>query len=348
MKQGLKLFPLVFLLALFLAASGKAAEIRSESETETRLAIRTPENAVKKGEDFSVAVVLSGNPGFHSAGFTLTYDKSAMKCTGIKKGSVLKNSMDALNPDGADGAVVSAMSLRMMSENGVLAEFFFQALKPFNSFPFALTEVTLTDFDGKELPCAIPSLFADISGHWAETAVIKAAQKGMFDGFSDGTFRPQAVLTRGEYVAALWKMAGQPAVTGKTSFQDIAVQSEAVRDAVRWAYESGYINGTSSTTFSPDSPLTRQAAVKILFAFHGGKSGEEALLSSFIDNAFADSDKISVWARPAMNWAVYYKLIQGDGTAALNPGAIMTRAQAAVLLNRYLEIYSTQKEAELP
>ena len=49
-----------------------------------------------------------------------------------------------------------------------------------------------------------------------------------------------------------------------------------------------------------------------------------------------------------MNWAVYYKLIQGDGTAALNPGAIMTRAQAAVLLNRYLEIYSTQKEAELP
>ena len=337
MKQGLKLFPLVFLLALFLTAPGRTAE--TQPETETGLIIQTPESAVKTGEAFSVAVILSGNPGFHSAGFTLSYDKSAMKCTGIEKGSVLEESMYVLNPDGVNGAVVSAMSLRMMSENGVLAEFFFQALKPIDSFPFALTEVTLTDFDGKDLPCTVPSLFTDISGHWAETAVIKAVQKGMFDGFSDGTFRPWEVLTRGEYVAALWKMVGQPAVTGKTPFQDIAEQSQAVRDAARWAYKSGYINGTGSTTFSPDSPLTRQAAVKILFAFYGGKSGEEALLSGFIDNAFADSDKISVWARPAMNWAVYNKLIQGDGTACLNPGAIMTRAQAAVLLNRYLEIY---------
>ena len=346
MKQCLKLFPLVLLLALFLTAPGRAAGTKSEAET--RLEIQVPESAVKKGEEFSVTVVLSGNPGFHSAGLTLTYDKSAMECTGIEKGSVLKGSMDALNPDGVNGAVVSAISLRMMSGNGVLAEFFFQAVKPLDAFPFALTEVTLTDFDGKELPCTAPSLFADISGHWAETAVIKAVQKGMFDGFPDGTFRPQAVLTRGEYVAALWNMAGQPTVTGKTSFQDIATQRKAVRDAVQWAYVSGYISGTSTATFSPDLPLTRQAAVKILFAFHGEKSGAETLLSSFIDNAFTDSDKISVWARPAMNWAVYHELIQGDRTAALNPGAIMTRAQAAVLLNRYLETYPMQEGAELP
>ena len=162
MKQCLKLFPLVLLLALFLTAPGRAAGTKSEAET--RLAIQTPESAVKKGEEFSVTVVLSGNPGFHSAGLTLTYDKSAMECTGIEKGSVLKGSMDVLNPDGANGAVVSAISLRMMSGNGVLAEFFFQAVKPLDAFPFALTEVTLTDFDGKELPCTAPSLFADISG----------------------------------------------------------------------------------------------------------------------------------------------------------------------------------------
>lgn len=334
MKMAFKKFLFISFLILLLAPSGRATEAVFE--------VCPPENAVGEGELFSVTVALSENPGFATISFTLPYDRHLMECTHIKTGMLLDAGMSVVNPVAPGGALVSAISLNPISGNGILAEFYFRTRISMDFFPFFLTNVIITDFDGNAFPCTIPSLFTDIGGHWAEASIIMAVQRGIFRGFPNQTFRPDVALTRAEYVTALWNIAGSPDVKRKTPFSDIAAQSEASRKAIEWAYASGYISGSTSTTFSPDGGLTRQAAMKILFEFHGGKNGIEFLLSDFIASAFVDSDKISAWARPAMNWAIYNELLRGDSSAALNPGGAITRSQGAVILDRYLEKYESR------
>jgi len=48
-----------------------------------------------------------------------------------------------------------------------------------------------------------PSIFSDISGHWAEDPIMALALNGITGGYGDGTFRPEHTATRGEVAAFL-------------------------------------------------------------------------------------------------------------------------------------------------
>ena len=45
--------------------------------------------------------------------------------------------------------------------------------------------------------------FTDIKGHWAETSIKKAAELGLVEGYTDGTYKPGANVTRAEFAAML-------------------------------------------------------------------------------------------------------------------------------------------------
>jgi hypothetical protein len=55
--------------------------------------------------------------------------------------------------------------------------------------------------------------FSDISSHWAKEAILKAQSAGILKGYSDGTFRPNAVLTRAEAVVAINRAIGRAPLT---------------------------------------------------------------------------------------------------------------------------------------
>ena len=181
---------------------------------------------------------------------------------------------------------------------------------------------------------AAPS-FTDIAGTWAEDYIKTAAERNLFQGYADGTFRPDNRLTRAQFVMVLWNLAGRPAPAAQSPFKDMGTQIENFQKAVSWAYGKGYVSGTSPETFSPGEPLTRQAAVKILFAYNGSKRGAETLLASVYDQQYADSGKISSWAKSAMYWAVYQTILSGTSPTTLNPGGAVTRAQLAAIMVRY-------------
>ncbi len=182
--------------------------------------------------------------------------------------------------------------------------------------------------------------FPDVSDHWAKEFVNKAAKLGLFKGDTAGNFNPDAPVTRAQFVTVLWRMAGKTEVTEETPFEDIETQIDEFKSAIAWGYKNGYINGTSETTFDPNGTLTREAGMKILHFYSGGKSGGEIMLTGVYDGTFKDSKAISVWAKPSMYWGIYNKLISGVSVDALAPQGTATRAQLAKILVNYIDTYN--------
>lgn len=189
---------------------------------------------------------------------------------------------------------------------------------------------------------ASPS-FTDISGHWAEADVLRAAELGLIGGYADGTFKPDNSLTRAQFVTILYRQAGSPAVTAATPFTDIVNVNEEFQRAIAWAYGQGLVGGVTPTTFNPNGPLSRQATMKILFQHSGANVGTEMIFYGVYDSTFPDSGSMAEWARTPVYWGVYNTLIEvGEGNL-LNPVESMTRGQLARAMVQYTEKFGEEE-----
>lgn len=183
----------------------------------------------------------------------------------------------------------------------------------------------------------VKSRFTDMAGHWAAADVERAAELGIIGGYEDGTFRPDASLTRAQFVTILYRQAGRPAVTGTTPFTDIANVNEEFRTAIAWAYEKKLVDGAAPTIFNPQGTLSRQATMKILFQHGGGAVGGEQMFYGVYDEAFPDSGNLAAWARTPMYWGVYHTLLEAETDGLLHPAEPMTRGRLARSMVRYME-----------
>ena len=193
-------------------------------------------------------------------------------------------------------------------------------------------------------PQETPDLsFTDVpAGFWAESYIRQAVSAGVFQGYADGSFRPNQSITRIQFVTVLWRCAGRPAAGQAAPFVDMdaAGDSDYAR-AASWGYEQGYIGGyqnaDGTVSFQPDKTITRQQAMAILFRYDGSGSGMEQLLTDVYDRQFTDSGQIADYAKDAMYWAVYHGYLSGTSATTLGPNGPATRAQLAKILVGYLE-----------
>ena len=179
--------------------------------------------------------------------------------------------------------------------------------------------------------------FPDIAGHWGEDSIRRAAELGLFRGYADGSFGPDRPVTRAQFLTVLYRLAGSPTVKGVTAFEDVGMLPAEFRFAIAWGHAQGYVQGRSDTIFDPGAAITRQEAMKVLFAMDGGQSGAEALFTAFYEDAYTDSGSIADWARPAMYWGVYHGLITGTSKTTLSPRSPASRAQLARILVNYVD-----------
>lgn len=350
-----KKFTALLLSALLLLALPVAAHAAG-----TELHVVGPAEAPAVGERFEVSVEISGNPGIVGVRLALAYDQAKLRCTSITEGKAVSDMGIVIPNKGAkDGAMIAAAASEPVGDDGVIAVFAFEVLQagaevprtlPIAELsllgggrqPYTLVQKTAdggaveTPDDGGSdgtTPVEVPD-FPDVKAHWGKEYVEKAAALGLFTGYEDGTFRPDNLVTRGQFVTVLWRMAGKPAPTKANPFTDVPADAWYA-DAVVWAFEKGYVSGRSAEIFDPEGTITRQEAMKILFAYAGGKSGLELLLTSDYDSAFTDSGDIAAWAKSAMYWGVYNGLIKGKGEGLLAPTDYATRAELAKILVTY-------------
>jgi len=118
---------------------------------------------------------------------------------------------------------------------------------------------------GCPAPKGSTNAFADVPANaYYRTAVQWAVENGITSGTGATTFSPNAVVTRAQTVAFLYKAAGSPAVGSGTRFADVPANAYYT-DAVRWVWEQGIASGTGPDTFSPGNNCTRAEIVTLLY-----------------------------------------------------------------------------------
>lgn len=195
------------------------------------------------------------------------------------------------------------------------------------------TRIEVTFTNGK-LP------FTDVrESDWFYDDVVFAYENGLFSGTSDTTFSPNTSMTRAMLVTVLYRLEGQPAVNGRSGFSDVQYNGY-YEDAVTWAADNGIVNGTSTSTFSPNVNVTREQMAAILYRYAQYKKYNTAASSSL--NSFSDHTSVSGYAEASLQWSVAEKLVNGSN-GKLMPTGNATRAQVAAILHRFVENVATTK-----
>ena len=166
--------------------------------------------------------------------------------------------------------------------------------------------------------------FADVpEGAWYAEAVNWCRERGIAN---DGAaFHPETVMTRAMVATALYRAAGAPDVSANArEFTDAPNNA-----AVAWAAETGVVNGYDDGTFKPDNPVTRQQFAAMLWRSAGSPAANAG-------TNYADEGMISAYAKTAVDWARDTGVILGKDGNLFDPHGGAMRAQAAVILYRYL------------
>lgn len=160
------------------------------------------------------------------------------------------------------------------------------------------------------------SKFTDVSADaYYAKPVTWAVERGITGGTSATTFSPNQTCTRGQIVTFLYRSAGSPTPSGTTSVSDAG--NTYYSDAVLWAAEKGLFSGSS---FSPESPCTREMAVDFMWKYAGKPN---AAVANFSDVS-----------SPAVNWAAEQGITGGTSATTFSPNDTCTRGQIVTFLYR--------------
>ena len=170
------------------------------------------------------------------------------------------------------------------------------------------------------------------AGDWFTPDVIYVTLTGLMNGTGDG-FSPNNNINRAQLVTVLYRMAGEPEVTGENPFTDVP-DGQWYTDAVLWAAENNITDGTSETTFSPNDALTREQMATFFYRFANFEAGEPIEVTGDL-SGYTDADLVADYAVDAMTWAVGEGVISGIGNNTLAPDNTASRAQMATVLTRY-------------
>ncbi|PYI52873.1 fibronectin type III domain-containing protein [Paenibacillus flagellatus] len=185
--------------------------------------------------------------------------------------------------------------------------------------------------------------FADLDAHWSRSDVEVLASRQAVDGIGGGLFDPDRAITRAEFakllVGSLEGRGGPSSAPSAPEFADVR-PGDWFYEAVGAAAALGLVEGADGR-FRPNDPVTREEAAVMLMralAVRGGAAEGEAPAAGEPLAAYRDGTDVSEWAREAVAWSVSQALLQGMDGDRLEPQGRTTRAQAAVLLLRALQL----------
>ncbi|PWV99486.1 heme-binding NEAT domain protein [Paenibacillus cellulosilyticus] len=175
--------------------------------------------------------------------------------------------------------------------------------------------------------------FSDINNHWAKSSIETAVKLGIVNGFSDGSFRPNNIVTRGEFAAMISRALKLEDEGTNPAFQDSI--PDWAKSPIARTVVAGLMQGFSDNTFRPSEQLSRaQLAVIIARAAN-------LELSDSSTTSFSDWADVPAWAKKEVAAAADAGLILGKGNN-FAPNDTATRAEALTLIIRLLEYLGTK------
>ena len=193
---------------------------------------------------------------------------------------------------------------------------------------------------GTSLPLsAAAASFRDVvPGSWYSRAVYDLADQGILNGTSATTFSPEASLTRGAFITMLARTAltaGELSQYGtKGNFKDVSTGHWA-NQAVNWGVEAGVIHGMGDGTFKPDQAVSRQDMAVMVTNF--AKAMGYEMPTDEGGGSFSDASSIASYAKASVTACQKAGVIDGYEDGSFRPNASASRAEAAVLYQRFLD-----------
>ncbi len=184
--------------------------------------------------------------------------------------------------------------------------------------------------------------FTDLRGHWFLPTI--HALYEIMDGVTKTEFAPDAHMTRAMMVKTLhnyrcnWELMDKPKelASNRAPFKDVK-PGAWYAEAVDWAYENGIIKGIGDDMFAPDAFVTREEIAVMLRDYcEAVKSYYPISIPADRFYSFSDCSQVSPWAKDAMIWATYNRIIEGTPAKLLEPGKLATRAEAGRMIYTYM------------
>lgn len=176
--------------------------------------------------------------------------------------------------------------------------------------------------------------FKDVpSNYWAETFIQELATRNIIKGFPDGSFRPNAPVTRAQFAALLSQAMNKAPVRSNATFTDVASNFWATT-AIQKAYTTGFMSGYSATTFRPNENISR---VQILVSLANGQGYTPTKPTESTLQTYADAATIPAYARNSVAAATENRMVVNyPNLKLLNPNQPSTRAEVAAFIYQAL------------
>lgn len=267
----------------------------------------------------------SGGGGNSSIYYKLTFDTNGgSSISGITKSSGTKIDLEKYEPEKEGFAFTGWYSDRELTDKITSIKL----LKNTTVYAGwkAIEENPVTD----EFP------FADVdTDDWFFEDVAYVYENGLMSGTSADTFSPETATTRGMIVTILYRLEGEPEISGSCAFDDVKSGSY-YENAIAWAAANGIVSGYDNGLFGPDDAITREQLATILYRYAQYKGLDVSVGGDTNILSYNDALDISEYAFPAMQWLCGEGIMSGsDGN--LMPMGNATRAQVAAFLHRFCE-----------
>ena len=150
-----------------------------------------------------------------------------------------------------------------------------------------------------------PASFSDVtSAHWAANYIGYMEQFGIVRGYSDGTFRPNAPITRAEFAAICCRF--EQLTDGAATFTDVPASHWAAK-SIAYAAKRGWVTGYADGTFKPGNNITRAEVAAVTCRLLERNADKEYIRAHLkeLPRVFADMNE--------QHWADWYAMEAANG-----------------------------------
>lgn len=183
-------------------------------------------------------------------------------------------------------------------------------------------------------PAAAQSRFGDVpSNYWAADFINALVDRGVIAGFPDGSFRPNAPVTRAQFSSMLQGAFNKAKLRGSINFVDVPANYWA-SPSIDNAYETGFLSGYPGNIFRPEQNIPRE---QVLVSLANGLNYNNSQPVNQVLSFYNDSGNISGYARPPVAAATEAKMVVNYPILqSLNPTRNATRAEVAAFIYQAL------------
>ncbi|WP_162341647.1 S-layer homology domain-containing protein [Paenibacillus paridis] len=187
--------------------------------------------------------------------------------------------------------------------------------------------------EAKANPTTVP--FKDTTAHWAQSTVNMFVQFGVVKGYSDGTFHPNASITRGEFATIIAKVFDLSAKANDYKLADVS--GHWAESSIHALIESGVISGYEDGSFKPNKEISRAEIISIISKIINFADVKDEAASAF-------NDIESAWNKDQIQKAASAGIISGQGNGQFSPNKPSTRAEALTIILHTLQLNADLKK----